>query len=46
MGFNNVFAAGDCASIIDPSTGHPCPPTAQHAIRQGEIAGKQSCISY
>ena len=39
-GLDNVFAAGDCASIIDPSTGNPCPPTAQHAIRQGEIAGK------
>ena len=39
IGFNNVFAVGDCASIIDPLTGHPCPPTAQHAIRQGEIAG-------
>ena len=39
-GLDNVFAAGDCASIIDPITGNPCPPTAQHAIRQGEIAGK------
>jgi NADH dehydrogenase len=38
-GLKNVFAVGDCASIIDPSTGGPCPPTAQHAIRQGEIAG-------
>jgi NADH dehydrogenase len=38
-GFNNVFAVGDCAFIIDPLTSHPCPPTAQHAIRQGEIAG-------
>ncbi|MGD9535328.1 MAG: NAD(P)/FAD-dependent oxidoreductase [Candidatus Nitrosocosmicus sp.] len=36
----NIFAVGDCASIIDPQTGLPCPPTAQHAIRQGEIAGK------
>lgn len=35
----NVFAVGDCASITDPQTGLPCPPTAQHAIRQGEIAG-------
>jgi NADH dehydrogenase len=38
-GLKNVFAVGDCASVIDPSTGGPCPPTAQHAIRQGEIAG-------
>ncbi|HYO07021.1 MAG TPA: FAD-dependent oxidoreductase, partial [Phototrophicaceae bacterium] len=39
-GLNNVFAVGDCASITDPMTGNPCPPTAQHAIRQGEIAGR------
>ena len=34
---DSVFALGDCASIIDPNTGNPCPPTAQHAIRQGNI---------
>ena len=38
-GLTNVFAAGDCASIIDPQSGKPCPPTAQHAIRQGELTG-------
>jgi NADH dehydrogenase len=37
-GYSNVFAIGDCASIIDPNTGMPCPPTAQHAIRQAKIA--------
>lgn len=44
----NVFAVGDCASIIDPQTGLPCPPTAQHAIRQGEVAGKNisSLVNY
>jgi NADH:ubiquinone reductase (H+-translocating) len=35
---DSVFALGDCASIIDPDTGNPCPPTAQHALRQGKIA--------
>src|SRR5919197_71888 len=35
---DSVFALGDCASIIDPNTGNPCPPTAQHALRQGKIA--------
>jgi NADH:quinone reductase (non-electrogenic) len=35
---DSVFALGDCALIIDPNTGNPCPPTAQHALRQGEIA--------
>jgi NADH dehydrogenase len=35
---DSVFALGDCASIIDPNTGNPYPPTAQHALRQGKIA--------
>lgn len=29
-----VWAVGDCALIIDSRTGHPSPPTAQHAIRE------------
>lgn len=37
-GFENiVYALGDCASIINPHTGKPYPPTAQHAIRQSEV---------
>jgi NADH dehydrogenase len=39
-GYSNVFAIGDCASIIDPNTGKPCPPTAQHAIRQAKVAAE------
>ena len=35
-----VYAVGDCASIPDPHTGKPYPPTAQHAIRQGKVAAK------
>jgi NADH dehydrogenase len=34
----NVWALGDCAMVIDRSTGQPCPPTAQHALRQGRVA--------
>jgi NADH:ubiquinone reductase (H+-translocating) len=34
---DSVFSLGDCASIIDHNTGNPCPPTAQHALRQGNI---------
>ena len=37
---DSAFALGDCASIIDPNTGNPCPPTAQHALRQGSIGSK------
>ncbi len=34
--FPGVWAVGDCAWIIDQKSGQPCPPTAQHAIRQGK----------
>jgi NADH dehydrogenase len=34
----SVLALGDCACVMDPNTGNPYPPTAQHAIRQGKIA--------
>ena len=34
---NRVYALGDCASIIDPHTGKPYPPTAQVAIRQSDV---------
>jgi NADH dehydrogenase len=39
-GHPGVFALGDCASITDPNTGKPYPPTAQHALRQGIIAAR------
>ncbi|HUF83093.1 MAG TPA: NAD(P)/FAD-dependent oxidoreductase [Acidimicrobiia bacterium] len=29
-----AWAAGDSAAVPDPATGRPCPPTAQHALRQ------------
>ncbi|HXC45108.1 MAG TPA: NAD(P)/FAD-dependent oxidoreductase [Solirubrobacteraceae bacterium] len=36
---SGVWAIGDCAAVPDPARpGHPCPPTAQHAIRQGQLA--------
>ena len=39
-GFKDVYAIGDCAYIIDPNTGKPCPPTAQHAIREGYVSAE------
>jgi len=33
-GYPGVWAAGDCASVVEATTGEPCPPTAQHATRQ------------
>jgi NADH dehydrogenase len=35
-----VYALGDCASITNPHTGKPYPPTAQHAVREAKIAAK------
>ncbi|HEX4841196.1 MAG TPA: NAD(P)/FAD-dependent oxidoreductase [bacterium] len=40
-GLRNVWAVGDCARIPDVySEGKPCPPTAQHAIRQGAVVAE------
>jgi NADH dehydrogenase len=33
-----VWALGDCAAVPDRATGKACPPTAQHALRQGKVA--------
>jgi NADH dehydrogenase len=38
--FKGVYAVGDCAYITDPYTGKSCPPTAQHAIREGAVVAK------
>ncbi len=39
-GYDNVWALGDIAAMPDPARpGQPCPPTAQHAIRQGKLLG-------
>jgi NADH:ubiquinone reductase (H+-translocating) len=36
-GFDNVWAVGDAAAVPDPARkGQPCPPTSQHAQRQGK----------
>jgi NADH:quinone reductase (non-electrogenic) len=36
-----VWAIGDCAAVPDPArSGAPCPPTAQHAIRQGRLVAR------
>src|SRR6266540_3546815 len=33
-GHPGVWAAGDCAAIVDARTEEPCPPTAQFALRE------------
>jgi NADH:ubiquinone reductase (H+-translocating) len=39
-GHPGIWAAGDCAAIADPVTQLPYPPTAQHALREGRLIGK------
>ena len=38
--YPGVWALGDCAAVPDVTTGKSCPPTAQHAIRQGRRCGE------
>lgn len=44
-GLPGVWAVGDCAHIVDASTGEPCPPTAQHAVREGRCAAENIAAS-
>ena len=39
-GFDDVWAVGDAAAVPDPARKRraPCPPTCQHALRQGKVA--------
>jgi NADH:quinone reductase (non-electrogenic) len=39
QGMDSVWAVGDCAAAPDPKGGI-CPPTAQHAVRQGPVAAR------
>lgn len=38
-GMEGVWAIGDCAAAPDPRGG-TCPPTAQHAVRQGPVVAR------
>ena len=38
--YPGVWALADCAAVPDPTTGKSCPPTAQHAIRQGKVVAE------
>jgi len=35
-----VWALGDCAMVPDLTTGQACPPTAQHALREGKALAR------
>jgi len=38
--YPGVWAIGDCAWVLDSKTGQPCPPTAQHAIREARCLAR------
>ncbi|MGH3628662.1 MAG: NAD(P)/FAD-dependent oxidoreductase, partial [Sciscionella sp.] len=44
-GHEEILALGDAAAVPDLAKGHDavCPPTAQHASRQGASAGRSVC---
>jgi len=46
-GEDDVWAVGDCAAVPDPAKGGSVasPPTSQHAIRQGRVAGRNVAAS-
>jgi NADH dehydrogenase len=39
-GHPDVWALGDCARVLNPRTGEPCPPTAQFALRQARTVAR------
>ena len=40
-----VWALGDCAAVVNARTGHPCPTTAQFALREAATLAKNICAS-
>jgi NADH:ubiquinone reductase (H+-translocating) len=45
-GDDDVWALGDCAAVPDPRKDVEfCPPTSQHAVRQGKTAGRNVAAS-
>jgi NADH:ubiquinone reductase (H+-translocating) len=44
-GWPGVWAVGDCAAVPDLTTGDRCPPTAQHALRQGKVLAQNLAAS-
>jgi NADH:quinone reductase (non-electrogenic) len=46
IGADDVWAVGDSAAVPDPARpGSVCPPTSQHAVRQGRTAGRNVAAS-
>jgi NADH dehydrogenase len=39
-GYPGIWALGDCAEVPNTQTAYSCPPTAQHAVRQGKVVAE------
>ena len=47
QGRSDVWAIGDAAAVPDPARpGEPCPPTAQHSLRQGRLVARNVAASF
>lgn len=44
-GWPGVWALGDCALVPDVRSGKYCPPTAQHALREGRVLAQNITAS-
>jgi NADH:ubiquinone reductase (H+-translocating) len=44
-GHPGLWAIGDCAAITNAKTGEPCPPTAQFALREGQVVARNIIAS-
>jgi NADH dehydrogenase len=44
-GVDGLWALGDCALVPDLTTGKYCPPTAQHASREGKVVAQNIVAS-
>jgi NADH dehydrogenase len=44
-GYPGLWALGDCAAVPDRKTGRQYPPTAQHALRQGKVLGRNIAVA-
>jgi NADH dehydrogenase len=45
-GWPGVWALGDCAVVPDPRSGTPCPPTAQHALREARTVAANMVATF
>ncbi|MEJ7893522.1 MAG: NAD(P)/FAD-dependent oxidoreductase [Solirubrobacteraceae bacterium] len=46
-GLDGVWAVGDAAAVPDPARpGEACPPTAQHAMRQGKVVAENITLAF